>query len=404
MNDKTIVIDCGSLFTKYGIISSNQTVDNETPDSEGLLLPSSFKKDQMILETPKYAKSEELYDDKNYEFPLREGRIQNFSKYIELLRQLIEQYINYPSIQNVVITEQELSIGREREMLTEIMFEQFNFKNVFLARKPVCAMYEGICNSDFEKNSTNTDFTGIVLHSGDSYTSATPVYDGYALFHPYHIKNNFTGKKSDVITNFTASEFEFYQNASIVPVGGFNLLHPVIQVIKKDCKTLEKFEYTQWFESSQADYERSPFNFYQKTISEVHINKIINISFNTESISNVMFYDKNQNNAQNQNNDSRKCNIKTIIENSLFGVDEELKNQLMKNIVLSGGNTSHFGFAYKVRSLYQNENVIEPKDLANFVIWEGAKRMVNSPNFSSRWATRDEYMENGPCIGQMKFF
>ena len=57
----------------------------------------------------------------------------------------------------------------DREKLCEIVFEKLNFKNVF-----------------FSRSSTLTAFavgrtTGVVLDSGNSFTTATIVHDGYSF-------------------------------------------------------------------------------------------------------------------------------------------------------------------------------------------------------------------------------
>ena len=70
---------------------------------------------------------------------------------------------------NIVITEPAGSTKLDKEKITEYKMENFNFPYMYLVQTPILALYsEGIDS-------------GLVISSGDSVTSVTPVFEGSAL-------------------------------------------------------------------------------------------------------------------------------------------------------------------------------------------------------------------------------
>lgn len=71
----------------------------------------------------------------------------------------------------ILLTEPPLNPTKNRERMTEIMFEQYGFGGVYIAIQAVLTLYaQGL-------------LTGVVVDSGDGVTHIVPVYDGYALPH-----------------------------------------------------------------------------------------------------------------------------------------------------------------------------------------------------------------------------
>src|SRR5206468_3948423 len=71
----------------------------------------------------------------------------------------------------VVVTEPPLNPRRNREQMTTIMFETFKIPALMLANSSVMALY----------GTGRT--TGCVLESGDTISTAVPVYEGYSIPH-----------------------------------------------------------------------------------------------------------------------------------------------------------------------------------------------------------------------------
>jgi len=90
------------------------------------------------------------------------------------------------SLHPILMSESSLNETQRREKLTEIMFEKYNVPAFFLAKSAVLAAFS-LGRS-----------TGLVLDSGASQTTITPILDGYIL-HKSVKKSSIGGNMMDQI-------------------------------------------------------------------------------------------------------------------------------------------------------------------------------------------------------------
>jgi actin-related protein len=76
-----------------------------------------------------------------------------------------------PQEHPLLLTDSVATSNKDREKITQIMFEVFNVPALYLAFSPVLSLY------------ANGKTTGVVVDSGEGMTFATPVYEGYCIPH-----------------------------------------------------------------------------------------------------------------------------------------------------------------------------------------------------------------------------
>lgn len=104
--------------------------------------------------------------------PMKEGMIEDWDLYETMLDYTYKRHIRSQSdLHPVLMSEPAWNVRNKREKLTELMFEKYNVPAFFLCKSPVLTAF------------ANGRSTGIVLDSGATHTTATPVHDGYVINH-----------------------------------------------------------------------------------------------------------------------------------------------------------------------------------------------------------------------------
>ena len=106
------------------------------------------------------------------ESPIEKGVIKDWDIMERIWSEGFRSYIQVTDGDSpVLMTEPILNPKKNREKMTEIMFETFNVPAFYLANQAVLSAY------------ANGRVTGLVLDSGVDKTDAVPIYEGYAIPH-----------------------------------------------------------------------------------------------------------------------------------------------------------------------------------------------------------------------------
>ena len=105
-------------------------------------------------------------------YPMENGVIQNWEEMIHLWNYTFYDRLKIdPKECRILLTEAPMNPKKNREKMLEVMFETYGFKSVFIAIQAVLTLYaQGLA-------------TGVVIDSGDGVTHIVPVYEGYAMPH-----------------------------------------------------------------------------------------------------------------------------------------------------------------------------------------------------------------------------
>lgn len=292
-------------------------------------------------------------------------------KKIELVWEYIKNRIfklNYLSGYKIIFVEPPLTSKKDREEISEIFFKNFDIESLYFANAAMLSLInEG-------KN------TGIVVESKHDMTHVTPVYDFFCI--PYAVKHIFYG--GNYLTDYMLRLLIDNDNNK-----KFNFLDK--KNLAKNIKELACYV--------AENYEKEKVESYKYILD---CNNEIYLKEERIKCPEALFDPKLIGN-----------NYESIVEccyNSIGKCDDDIKQEMYSNILLSGRNTCFKGFnkrfTLEMKKLAPSSteiNVIDVKDKRR-AARKGAKILYECPFMESNWITRTEYDEIGVNIVHRKCF
>ena len=102
------------------------------------------------------------------------------------------------------------------------------------------------------------------------------------------------------------------------------------------------------------------------------------------------------------------ASIQDLTWKSVSGSDIDIRKDLCKNIILSGGTTMYTGLADRLKSELTalappgaEMKVIASAD-RKFAVWKGASTFSSLSTFDASWITKADYEEHGASIVHRK--
>jgi actin-related protein len=270
---------------------------------------------------------------------------------------------------NIMTTETPMNPKENKEKMTQIMFEAFNVKGLYIANESILSLYSvGKC-------------TGISVDSGNGITNFSPIFEGCILPHAV-FRTNLAGKNLTeyLIKILSDKNVKFSTSAD----------KEIIKTIK------EKVCYV------SLDFEKE-------------INSVESYNYELPDGSNIALKEERIQCPEalfkpyliGKQGDG----IGKMCFNSMNKCNSDIQKEIFRNIILSGGNTMFNGlrerFENEVKNLFNNNmkdevKVISPPEQRN-AVWIGGSLLSNS-SFDSKWITKTEYQEYGVLIVHRKCF
>ncbi len=259
------------------------------------------------------------------------------------------------------------------------MFEKFNTPALYMTIQAVLSLY----------SSGRT--TGCVVESGDGLTYTVPVYEGYPLPHSY-LKLYLAGRN---ITDYMMK---------ILDEGGYAITTSTAtnttdagRDIVRDIK--EKLAYVALdFEREMAlpRGEKDEVSMYQ--LPDGQVITIGNELFRgPEALFQPSFLGM------------EAAGIHEMTFNSLMKGDTDIRRELYRNIVLSGGNSMFPGIAprmlkelTKLAPASLKIEIVAPE--TKYSAWRGGSILASLSTFQQMWISTEEYAEFGPSVVHRKCF
>lgn len=283
----------------------------------------------------------------------------------------------------ILLTEPPMNPRKNREKMVEVMFERYGFQGVYIAIQAVLTLYaQGL-------------LTGVVVDSGDGVTHIVPVYDGFAL---PHLTRRLDVAGRDVtrylIKLLLLRGYAFNRTADF---------ETVRQIKEKLCYVA----YDIALEQRLANETTVLVENY--TLPDGRVIKVGSERFEAPE---AMF--------QPHVVDVESPGVAELLYNTIQAADVDIRSELYKHIVLSGGSTMYPGLPSRlekeVKQLYLQKTlkgdtsrlskfkirVEDPPRRKHMVFLGGAVLadiMKNNENF---WLTKREYEEQGiRCLDKL---
>ncbi|OLP82743.1 actin [Symbiodinium microadriaticum] len=357
-----VIIDNGSGHVKAGV------ADEEVPrcvfpavvgkPKHAAMMPGSDKKDFYV--------GEEAMGKRGVlclSYPIEHGIVKDWSEMEKVWHHTFFDALRInPEDQACVVSEAPMNPKKNRERMVEMLFEKFSCPAAYIVIQAVMSLY----------SSGRT--TGTVVDSGDGVTHTVPVYEGFALPHAIQ-RLDLAGRD--------LSEYMI----KILHDSGHNMTSSSEKDIVREMKETTCYVCKGDWKTEMQSAKEHPTEF--EKIYSLPDGQKVALGSERFRVPEVMFDPMIA---------GRELpGLHQSIYRCIQDCDIDLRKDLLKNIVLSGGNTMFPGIAERLESELKAlaPQKINVKVIANpqrrYLVWMGASILTRLSSFQNLLITKAEY-------------
>ena len=387
-----LVIDLGNAYTKIGL--SGEDLPKE-------IIPSLYARNKMFdkkneigafdqkMDIFGYEATEEKYKNDYDLFYLTCGdhKEKTSKEYLEFLKDALENKMGLSTGEYDVIVNIS-PIKNEENIRTygRLFIEELGFKALAMINSSSLSLY------------ATGRTSGLVVQCGETRTYTVPIYEGFPLYHALN-KTKIGGRDLTEIFRRGILENQNPDNKIDVKEGD---IHTLRQIKEKTCSVPVEQNYLYYMDESNEDIIKR-----ETQLFKLPDENIVEIPRNTRIIASELLFTPSVFEAKKDENGLISLITGSITKTEM--IDKKFKENLIENIVLSGGTTMMEGFADRVCLDLNNykdngfELEYEPNIIAenNRAIgkWIGMSMISSMSAFDKFFIKKAEYQE----LGEEKF-
>jgi len=306
----------------------------------------------------------------NLAYPIAAGVVESWEDMEKVWHHTFynELRVSPNEIKGVLLTEAPRQPKANREKMVQIMFETFEVQNIYVAIQAVMSLYSA------------GRTTGLVTDSGDGVTHTVPVFEGFSLPHAVE-RMEIAGR---VLTTYLQK---------LLLEAGHNFTSAAELEIVREIK--EELCYVA--QDYAAEKEQCSKNAEQDKQYTLPDKAVITVPGSVRIGAPELIYQPNLN--------GMSCkSVDALAWASVSASDIDVRRELCKNIIMSGGSTMYEGMADRLKQELVNRapsgaeiRVVAAAD-RKYAVWKGGSTLASLSTFESSWVTKEDYEEHGAAV------